>query len=302
MPEKETNRQWESLDDIERAYDLSEADGDLHEIRKILRAKLKDVHPDANEGHFGSDGDETEFHRIKSAIEFVDRDLMKGLPVENQSAMSVATEFSEALVSSFTEARNQDRDLERIRQLQGKQLQTSEELAQEVRKKYRFFKIVAGVFAIFSGLLTFFPEKFATHPVYLTVSEFVEKLDFTLGILFLYVFLASGLAIVYLWWEEQRELKRKKECLSDKGIAELVKSKAFETRLGPLGKFTRADLIDALEEQRISRDQNTLNEIAGLIIDKLVLRGAAKRVEKPSLNEIYEMDFGIYLEIRPDKV
>jgi hypothetical protein len=90
--------------------------------------------------------------------------------------------------------------------------------------------------------------------------------------------------------------------LSDKGIADLVKSKAFESRLGPLGKFTRADLIDALEEQRVSRDQNTLNEIAGLIIDKLVLRGAAKRIDKPSLNEIYEMDFGIYLEIRPDKV
>ena len=61
-------------------------------------------------------------------------------------------------------------------------------------------------------------------------------------------------------------------------------------------------MIDALEEVRVSRDQNTLNEVAGLIIDKLVLRGAAKRVDKPSLNEIYEMDFGIYLEIRPDKI
>ena len=36
--------------------------------------------------------------------------------------------------------------------------------------------------------------------------------------------------------------------------------------------------------------------------DKLISRGAAKRVDKPSLNEIYEIDFGIYLEIRPDKV
>ena len=45
-----------------------------------------------------------------------------------------------------------------------------------------------------------------------------------------------------------------------------------------------------------------LNEIAGLMIEKLITRGAAKRVDKPSLNEIYEMDFGIYLEIRPDKL
>ena len=61
-------------------------------------------------------------------------------------------------------------------------------------------------------------------------------------------------------------------------------------------------MIETLEEHRISKDHNTLNELAGLILDKLISRGAAKRVDKPSLNEIYEMDFGIYLEIRPDKV
>ncbi|MDX1401306.1 MAG: hypothetical protein R3245_05235, partial [Kiloniellales bacterium] len=132
--------QWESIEDIERAYDLSEAGGDLHEIRKLLRAKLKDVHPDSHEGVFGSDSDENEFYRIKSAIEFVDKGLMSGLPVHNDQAhqaMMVANEFSAALVNSFTEARNQDRDLEKTRQLQEKQKQTSEELAQEVRKKFR---------------------------------------------------------------------------------------------------------------------------------------------------------------------
>ena len=293
---------WHSIEEIERDFDVSEAGGDLREIRRILRARLKDVHPDSNAGHFGSDGDESEFHRIKSAIEFVDNRLLTGLPAQNQQAMMVATQFSEAIATSFTDARNQDRELEKSRQLQDKQRQTSEEIAQEVRRKYWFYKIVAGVIAVFFGLLTFFPDKFSGHPVYLTVSQFVEKLDFTLGILFLYLFIAAAASIVYLWWEEQRELKRKKHCLSDKGIEQIIKSKSFESRLGPLGKFTRGDLIDALEDHNISKDQHTLNEAAGLIIDKLMLRGAAKRIDKPSLNEVYEMDFGIYLEIRPDKV
>ena len=294
---------WDSIEDIEREFDVSGADGDLREIRRMLRARLKDVHPDANEGHFGSDGDESEFHRIKSAIEFVDRKLLTGLPVQNnQTALMVATQFSEAIATSFADARSQDRELEKARQLQEKQRATSMEIAQEVRKKYLFYKIVAGVLALFFGFLTIFPDTFSGHPVYLAFSEFVERLDFTLGVLFLYLFVASAAAVIYLWWEEQRELNRKKHCLSDKGIEKIVKSKAFENRLGPLGKFTRGDLIDALEEHKISRDQNTLNEAAGLIIDKLVLRGAARRVDKPSLNEIYEMDFGIYLEIRPDKV
>jgi hypothetical protein len=293
---------WESIEDIEREFDLVEAAGDLREIRRTLRAKLKGVHPDSHEGRFGSEGDESQFHRIKSAIEFVDNRLLTGNSSPNHQALIVASEFSDALASTFADARNQDRELEKARQLHDKQRQTSEEIAQEVRKKFLFYKIVAGVVAVFFGFLTIFPDKFSGHPVYLAFADFVEKLDFTLGILFLYVFIASAAAIIYLWWEEQRELKRKKECLSDKGIERIIKSKSFENRLGPLGKFTRADLIDALEEVRVSRDQNTLNEVAGLIIDKLILRGAAKRVDKPSLNEIYEMDFGIYLEIRPDKI
>ena len=299
MPMK---HEWESIEDIEREFDLIEAAGDLREMRRALRAKLKGVHPDSHEGSFGSEGDESEFHRIKSAIEFVDNRLLTGTTPQNHQALIVASEFSEALATTFAEARSQDRELEKARQLHDKQRQTSEEIAQEVRKKFLFYKIVAGFIAAFFGLLTIFPDKFSGHPVYLTFAEFVEKLDFTLGVLFLYVFIASAAAIIYLWWEEQRELKRKKHCLSDKGIERIIKSKSFENRLGPLGKFTRADLIDALEEARVSRDQNTLNEVAGLIIDKLILRGAAKRVDKPSLNEIYEMDFGIYLEIRPDKI
>lgn len=294
--------EWDSIEDIEDAFDVGSADGDLRELRRQLRARLKDVHPDSQHGSFNSELDESEFYKLKSAIEFVDKRLLTGLPVQNQQAMLVANQFSEAIVHTLAESRNHDRDLERARQLQEKQRQTSEEIADEVRKKFRFYKIVAGAIAIFFGFLTIFPEKFASNPVFITFSEIVEKLDFTLGVLFLYLFIAGALAIVYLWWEEQRELKRKKECLSDKGIEQIVKSKAFEEKLGPLGKFTRADLIDALEDQRVSRDQNTLNEVAGLIIDKLILRGAAKKINKPSLNELYEMDFGIYLEIRPDKL
>lgn len=294
--------EWDSIEDIEDAFDVFTTDGDLRELRRQLRSRLKEVHPDSQHGAFGSDLDESKFYRLKSAIEYVDKRLLNGLPVQNQQAMLVANQFSEAIVHSIAESRSQDRDLERARQLQDKQRQTSEEIADEVRKKFRFYKIVAGAIAVFFGFLTIFPDKFEGNPVFVTFSEMVEKLDFTLGVLFLYLFIAGALAIVYLWWEEQRELKRKKECLSDKGIEQIVKSKYFEEKLGPLGKFTRADLIDALEEQRVSRDQNTLNEVAGLIIDKMILRGAAKKVEKPSLNEIYEMDFGIYLEIRPDSI
>lgn len=294
--------QWDSIEQLETEFDLAEAEGDLRKMRRILRSRLKEVHPDKSMGKFESGGDEAAFHRTKAAIEYVDKALLGGASHSNHQALLVATEFSDAIIRSFGEARDKDRELERTRQLNEKQQRVSNEIGAEVQRKYFFLKASAGVFAGVSGFLTFFPETFAAHPVFLTFNEFVERLDFTLGVLTLYLFLASGAAIIYLWWEEQRELKHKKGCLSDKGIERLMKSKTFESKLGPLGNFTRADLIEALEEQRISKDHNILNEVAGLIIDKLISRGAAKRVNKPSLNEIYEMDFGIYLEIRPDKV
>jgi hypothetical protein len=270
--------QWETIEQLETEFDLTEADGDLRKMRRILRSRLKDVHPDKSEGKFESGGDEAEFHRTKAAIEFVDNVLLTGVPRSNQQALLVATEFSDAIIRSFGEARDKDRELERTRQLNEKQKRISDEIEAEVRKKYFFLKAAAGVFAFICGFLTLFPDKFAAHPVFLAFNEFIERLDFTLGVLTLYLFVASGAAIVYFWWEEQRELKHKKECLSDKGIERLMKSKTFEGKLGPLGNFTRADLIEALEEQRISKDHNILNEVAGLIIDKLINRGAAKRV------------------------
>ena len=294
--------EWQSVEDIEDEFEIGATKGDLRELRRQLRARLKDVHPDTNEGSFGSEGEESAFYRIKSAIEFVDKRLLTSMPPPNQQAVIIASEFSDALVNTLSIARQKDHELERARQLHTKQRQTSEEIDAEVRKKYRFYKITCGILALFFCFLTLAPETFEQNPVYRTVNDVVERLDFTLGVLFLYAFIASALAILYLAWEEQREIKRKKECLSDKGVEQVIKSRAFESRLGPLGKFTRSDLIEALEDHKISRDQNTLNEIAGLIIDKLILRGAAKRIDKPSLNEVYELDFGIYLEIRPDKV
>lgn len=294
--------EWQSVEEIEDEFDLGSVGDDLRELRRQLRARLIEVHPDRTEGAFGSEGEESDFHRIKSAIEFVDKRLLTSMPQKNDQALMVATQFSEVIAESMNRARQKDHDLERARQLHDRQRLTAAEIDSEVRKKYRVNKITAGIIAAFFCFLTLAPETFEQNPVFRSLSGVVEKLDFTLGVLFLYLFIASAAAILYLAWEEQRELKRKKECLSDKGVEQIIKSKAFEGRLGPLGKFTRSDLICALEDHRISRDQNTLNEIAGLFIEKLILRGAAKRIEKPSLNEVYELDFGIYLEIRPDKV
>ena len=129
--------EWNSIEQIQKEFDLSSAAGDLREIRRILRARQKEVHPDTSQGQFGSDSDESKFHKIQSAIEFVDKRLLTSMPQQNHQALMVASEFSEAIVESMASARQKDHELERARQLHEKQRLTSEEIHAEVRKKYR---------------------------------------------------------------------------------------------------------------------------------------------------------------------
>jgi hypothetical protein len=292
---------WESFEQIKTAFKLPREADDLREARRLLRSKLKKIHPDATNGEFSSDFHEAEFHRIQGAIDYLDKAMTPGLPTVTRDALLVATEFSDAIVSTLREGRDKDRELERGKQLQERQKRANDQLDAEVRKRYRFYKIVAGVVAAFFGFLSLFPEKFTTHPVFLAFSQFTSALDITISLAMLYIMAAAALAVIYLFWEEQRLLNQKKQFLSDAGIERIVKSKGFATRLGPMGGFTRADLVSVLEEHKISRDHNVLHDVADLIIEKLLIRNAAKKIDKPSLNDIYELDFGVYIDIRPEK-
>ncbi|MGH6933568.1 MAG: hypothetical protein ACREEE_14170 [Dongiaceae bacterium] len=296
-----TKPTWESFEQIKIAFKLPRESDDLREARRILRSRLKKIHPDATNGEFSSEFHEAEFHRIQGAIEFLDKALTPGLPTVTRDALLVATEFSDAIVTTLREGRDKDRELERGKQLQDRQKRANDQLDAEIRKRYRFYKIAAGVVAAFFGFLSLFPEKFTTHPVFLAFSQFTNALDITISLAMLYIMIAAALAVLYLFWEEQRLINQKKQYLSDAGIERIVKSKAFSTRLGPMGGFTRADLVSVLEEHKISRDHNVLHDVADLIIEKLLIRKAAKKIEKPSINDIFELDFGVYIDIRPEK-
>lgn len=292
---------WRSVEDIKSEFGIPDSVSDVVEVRRHLRLRMKEVHPDSTEGKFRSYAQEADFHRLESAIAYIDRHLVPTLPESQRNALLVASEFSEAVAGTLREARARDHEMERSRQLEDAQKRASEHIDAEVKRKYVFLKAVAGVLALVFAILTLFPEKFSGHPVFRAADEFTEALDVTLGVVFIYLLIASGAAIVYLAWEEQRERKRKKECLSDRGTDKLLRSKHFVARLSPTGQFTRSDLIEALDKNRISNDQNVLNDVAGLIIAKLIARGAARKIDKPSINEIYELEIGVHYDIKPQK-
>jgi hypothetical protein len=291
--------EWNSVDQIRSAFGLPPDMTDLREIRRLLRTRLRDIHPDSTDGEFKSAEIEQEFHDTQSAIDFIDRQLTTGLPAINRETLLAVTEMTQLFAGALRENREADRRNEQARRLEDRQRRVNEQLEADVRRRYRFLKITAGVVAGFFGFLSLFPEKFTTHPVFVVVSQFTDSLDITVGLALLYLMLAGGVAVVYFWREEQRELQGKKQFLSDAGVERIVKSKNFLARLGSMGGFTRADLVRTLEEHRLSKDHNLLSEVADLILEKLAARGAVHRVPKPSLTDAYELDFSVFMELRP---
>src|SRR5262249_27371733 len=290
------NFEWSSLEQIRGAFGLPESiDG--RQVRRILRARLKTLHPDSNDGVFGSDAAATEYHRTQAAVEFLDRQLTGGLPAVTRETMLAMTDMTEAIAAILRQGRETDHKAEHARMLEERQKRVNGEIEADVRRRYRFFKLAAGAVAVFFGFLSLFPEKFTNHPVFVVVNKFTQSLDMTVGLALLYLMLLGAAAVVYFWWEEQRELNFKKRFLGDAGIEQVIRSRNFVRRLGPMGAFTRADLLRVLAEHRVSKDHNLLTEIADLTIEKLLARNAARKVPKPSLSDSYELDYGLYLEL-----
>lgn len=292
------NFQWSSLEQIRNAFGLPEG-SDGRQVRRLLRARLKTLHPDSTDGAFGSDAAATEFHRIQAAVDFLDLQMTAGPPAVTRETMLAMTDMTEAIAAILRQGREPDRQAEQARRLEERQKRVNEQIEGDVRRRYRFFKLAAGAVAGFFGFLSLFPDKFTTHPVFVVVNKFTQSLDMTVGLALLYLMLLGAGAVVYFWWEEQRELNFKKRFLGDAGIEQVIRSRPFVARLGPMGAFTRADLLRVLAAHKVSKDHNILTEIADLMLEKLLARGAARKVPKPSLSDSYELDYGLYMELRP---
>src|SRR5262249_42871179 len=171
------NFEWSSLEQIRDAFGLP-ASTDGRQVRRVLRARLKTLHPDANDGAFDS-GAAAEYHRTLAAVDFLDRQLTGGLPTVTHETMLAMTDMTEAIAAILRQGRETDRQAEHVRRLEERQKRVNEQIEADVRRRYRFFKLAAGAVAGFFRFLNLFPDKFTTHPLFLRVNQFTPPPDLT---------------------------------------------------------------------------------------------------------------------------
>ena len=61
--------EFNAIDQIKHFYGIQETD--LEEVRKLLRVKLANIHPDKTGGQFGSKKQQNDYEELNSAIELI---------------------------------------------------------------------------------------------------------------------------------------------------------------------------------------------------------------------------------------
>ena len=70
---------WGNIDELVAEFRLSASKSDVESLKKELILKLSELHPDKTDGAFKSDEQKKNYLRINDAIEYLEKQSLKGL-------------------------------------------------------------------------------------------------------------------------------------------------------------------------------------------------------------------------------
>lgn len=182
-------RSWTSPSDIALEFDLADYSDNPEQLRKELRLKVKELHPDTNsDGEFKTPEDEKEFNKITEAMSFLDAySKGQGALIPVSQVQSVMETFAKSLAAQNKESPAQIRTT----------------IISDVRSRlsHRSFfpKIGSGVFAAITAFLTVLPADYAQHPILGGILS-----DPIASRLLLQLTFMSSLFFIFTWFFERR--------------------------------------------------------------------------------------------------
>jgi hypothetical protein len=225
-----------------------------------------------------------------------------------------------ALVRSITDAiqKQGNPEVERL------EITFLEDFSKTRRRRYFMPRITSATLAAISGVLFAFPGSVANHPFALAFFSFWGKeprqIDpgvyeipreslqlFTL--IFALAFFFFGAYFLLTWLREQREAVAAEYLVSEEGLRDAFSylcSLSFFDNI-PQGKLTFSvrDVVVSLQDrnspaQGLLADPKLAGTVSRVLIDKLIERGVIAKINKPDLDEWYEVDREIvYRHRRP---
>lgn len=281
---------WTSTEDIKMEMQLKSSSDDFAGLKRELRLKLAELHPDKNGGAFISTEDEEQFNKVAAAYDFVN------LASQESKSLVPITQLP-AIIKAVREAQTAPVQS----QISHLRTECREESRFNSHRRYALPRIGSGVFAAVCASLFTFSSSLAQHPVL----GFIAKSN-----IFQYTLLAlaayAGLFFLLTWVRE-----RKEEALIDFLMSEEGRRRVFDRIFDHTRQrtFSIRNVMDIIQEHFGSRHyyswigsiatvffarpniQSSLAEkIAQMHLLELEKRGAIHRVEIPSMDSLYEFD------------
>lgn len=295
---------WTSTKQIIEHLGLKSKHDDYDGLKRELRTKLAEMHPDKNGGAFSSPEDEELYNRISSAYEFVN------LACRESTALIPVTQLP-AIIKAVKDAQLASTE-HQVAQLRAECL---EESRLDTHNRYALPRIGSGVFATICASLFTFSGSLAKHPI---LGSLAENMIVQISLLMMSAY--AGIFFLMTWIRE-----RKEEELIDYLMSETARREIFHYIMSHMHladrneskarRFSIMDVMKVIEEhwgghrRYISSPliflsvflgnrgikPSLIEKIAQIHLLEMEKRGAIHRIETPSMDLVYEFEDGLVM-------
>ena len=283
-----------SLEQILQAFHLPKQDAD--EVRKELRRRLKQVHPDTNSTTGAPSAASDEVLRITEALNFLDAAKRRTavVPVEE------VTDLVKAIKELLPANREQDADAKLAGSIDAK--------AEEAKSSGRLLRAFLTAGALFLTVIWLFPSIAGSHPI---LRKYINVEDTLFTVVWLSLLLYTGaIWLVYKLWR-QRDIDTIKSLKLEFTQLRLFKNflhaKASHQDSAKPAGFYKDEFVSYLEgaEERFSpaasgisgRGKHIDAELAQMLAENLLLkaesRGVLRKDGRQSLRVFYHVIAGL---------
>lgn len=274
---------YSSLEQIKDEFHILEDNPEA--IRARLRVMQSSIHPDRAGGSFASKEDEELFHRIGSAIEFIDNKDNYGALV----SISVVTDLTKA-VTELIKAQISIPDNTLSEQIKDD--------IQSYRHRYLVPKITLSAITVALGAIWIFPNTVKDHAI---LSNWINPSNYFFSIIWFYALFFTVFFWLMVWRNEERQ-----RAFQESLKTETVQNMIFRQFLHTLSEryFSIEDLVGYLinkEPRRyyspfdvLLRNKRNIsvpmaNTIADIIIKRALSRQAIKKEGIGNISETYKI-------------
>jgi len=275
---------WENTEQIINHFDLDASFDDSEKIKKELRKKISQSHPDTNNQETQSHEQKKYWQELLEAKEFMDKE-------NNHQLISISQLPSLIKALTASELIPIDSRINNIKQ----------EAHETLHRKNSLPRIGSGVFAAITGFLFTFSGSLSEHPVLGGLFS-----SYTSQIVLLALIFYSGVFFVFTWSKERKQEETITWLTSNAGVKKIISNVLREKNKEENSSaliLSAQDLVNEMHNRKQYNEHDPIRyilgssqlplqiaeKIASIQIDTLIERGVMAELPVNGFDKKYEI-------------